>query len=81
MIFGTFDVSKYNYLISIDLQCQVKPLMLLQMFNDYSSVLVHSKLFEEDTPAAVLSVEDHFISLEWSAFGDSMSYIFFSYLL
>lgn len=58
-----FDISKYKYLISIDLQCQVKPLMLLQMFNDYSAVLVHSKVFEEDTLAAVLSIEDHNISL------------------
>lgn len=55
--------------------------MLLQVFNDYSAVLVHSKLLEEDTLAAVLSIEDHYISLAWPTFGDIMPYIFFSYLL
>lgn len=51
--------------------------MLLQMFNDYSAVLVHSKLLEQDTVAAVLPTEDHYISLAWAASGDIMSYIFF----
>lgn len=52
-----------NNLICIDLQCQVQPLMLLQMFYDYSAVLVHSKLLEEDNLTSVLSTEDHYLSL------------------